>query len=235
MTTLPARDGMYLIQSGVRVDVGLRIRGYHETGYAFPARTRRRETRLVIVHATAAENPPDAVYKNMMNHQNAIGRPQPLSVHFVIDQKGSIFQTADVDSRGAHCAGSYNSFSPNTVSVGIEVIGRLTDFRKVPDKGVARPRVKETIHGREVDVDEMLPAQCDAVAALCEALCALYALPLRVPENQDGTLLFGVMSEKAAQAFTGCSGHMHFEPSKPDPGAYVLQAIQARGRAQRRA
>ncbi len=224
---------MYIIQSGVRVDVGLRVRTYQETGYAFPARTRRRETRLIITHATAAENPPSAVYKNMMGHQNESGRPQPLSVHFVIDHKGTIFQMADVDSRGAHCAGAYASFSPNSVSVGIEVIGRLTDFRKVPSKGIERPRVRETIHGVEMDVDEMLPAQCEAAAQLCEALCTLYALPLRVPERPDGAVSLEMMNEKAAAVFTGCCGHLHVG-AKPDPGAYVLRAIQARGKSQRR-
>lgn len=229
----PPSEGTYVIRSGIRVDVGIRVRTYQETGYAFPSRTRRSLTRMVIAHATAAENPPKEVHRNMLQHLSEQGRPQPLSVHFVIDQKGTIFQMMDTDARGAHCAGAYESFSPNAVSIGIEVIGRLTDWRKVPDKGVVRPRVIERIHGVDLVVDEMLRPQCEATANLCEALCRIYALPLRVPEDAQGEPLLAQLSEADAAKWSGCCGHLHMSGAKPDPGGLVLRAIQERGRPRR--
>lgn len=225
------QEGEYIIKHGARVNVGFRVRTYQETGYAFPGRARA-TTRMVILHGTGAENPPIQVYENMLRHKSALGQIQPLSIHFVIDQKGTIFQMADTESRCAHCAGIYKDFSPNAVSIGIEIIGRLSDFRKVPDKGVSRPRIRERIHGVEIDVDEMLPAQCDAAAKLTETLCALYKLPMRVPEDASGTLSLEMMSERAASSYVGVAGHLHFA-GKPDPGRLALRAVQERGKALR--
>ncbi len=229
-TTTKKAGGTFILRAGQPVEVGLRIKTMRETGYEFPSRMRT-ETRLIINHATGAENYVAQVYENMMRHKSALGQLQPLSVHFIIDQKGTIYQTADADARCAHCAGSYRDFSPNAVSIGIEIVGRLTDWRKVPNKGVVRPRMKETIHGVEMDVDEMLPAQCEAAAQLNEVLCAMYKLPLRVPEeDKSGAVRLETLSQRDAEAFTGCAGHLHFA-SKPDPGRLVLRAIQERGRA----
>jgi hypothetical protein len=225
---MPKTEGESIIRLGTRVPVGFRVRTFQETGYVFPSRMRA-TTRMVILHGTGAENPPSQVYENLLRHKSALGQIQPLSIHFVIDQKGVIYQMADVESRCAHCAGIYKDFSPNAVSIGIELIGRLTDFRKVPDKGVVRMRMRERIHGVEMDVDEMLPAQCDAAAMLCETLCALYKLPLRVPESKDGAVSLEMMSEKDASSWTGCAGHLHFA-GKPDPCRLTLRAIQERGK-----
>lgn len=227
----PTREGESILRNGARVDVGFRVRSMHETGLSFPSRMRV-TTRLVINHATGAENPPAQVYENLLRHKSALGQIQPLSIHFVIDQKGVIYQMADAESRCAHCAGAYKDFSPNAVSIGIEIIGRLTDFRKVPYKGVVRERVRERIHGAEVEVDEMLPAQIEAAVQLNEALCRMYALPMRVPEDKTGALSLTMLSEKDASSFVGCTGHLH-HAGKNDPGAFVLRAIQERGRALR--
>ncbi len=223
------QGGTFILKANTPVEVGFRVKTFRETGYEFPCRVRT-ETRVIINHATGAENYPAQVYENMMRHKSAMGQLQPLSVHFIIDQRGVIYQTADADARCAHCAGIYRDFSPNAVSIGIEIIGRLTDFRKVPNKGVVRPRVRETIHGVEVDVDEMLPAQIEAAVMLNEALCQMYKLPLRVPEDKHGAVRLETLSQEDAEAFTGCAGHLAYA-RKPDPGQEVLRALQERGRA----
>lgn len=214
---------------GQRVDIGLRVMTFDETGFEFVGRPRT-HTRAILCHMTGAENPPAAVYNNMSRHA-VYGKRQPLSVHFVVDQKGVIYQMADAEMRGAHAVGKGGERSANSWSVGIEFICRGADWKKVPARGYTRPRATETIHGERVVYDELFDAQRDAGVALIEALCKVYSLPMRVPEDVKGAVLTRALDDEAYDAFRGVAGHFHVEPGKTDPGLGILRAVQARGRA----
>ncbi len=214
---------------GQRVDIGLRVMTFDETGFEFVGRPRT-HTRAILCHMTGAENPPAAVYNNMSRHA-VYGKRQPLSVHFVVDQKGVIYQMADAEMRGAHAIGKGGERSANGWSIGIEFIGRGADWKKVPARGFHRPRATEVLHGVETTYEELFPAQIHAGVRLCEALCRLYNLPLRVPEDAHGGVFLRELGDDAYDTFRGVLGHLHVEPGKVDPGAGILRAVQARGRA----
>lgn len=212
----------YVICDGRKVQTPFNVVGWARSGYEFRGRNRT-VTKVVVNHATGAENPPSAVYKTLLTHAT-YGKLQPLSIHFVVDRYGEVYQMADTAIRCVHAQDA------NAISIGIEFICRLSDFHKVPDKGVKRERVKARIHGVEVEYDELTPEQIEAGVLLNEFLCGLYALPMVVPENPDGSVYLDQLSDQASQRFVGCTAHLHWHPEKYDAGAGILRAIQARGR-----
>jgi hypothetical protein len=189
------------------------VRTWHETGLKFPATKRRAETRVCLAHWTGAENPPDRVHANMMARR--------LSVHFVIDAAGVVWQMLDADVFGAHCQGA------NAYSVGMEIINRGNGLT-LPDRGVVRPILRERIHGVWTRYAGFTKAQVASCLALCESLCRAYGLPMAVP-TRAGEVLATTMTAAEAKRFRGCAGHMHFERGKVDCGVALLEAIRARG------
>src|SRR5213595_1810369 len=99
----------------------------------FLAPFRTPPTRYVINHWTGAENSARDTYQNMSD--------RGVSVHFIVDQLGEIYQCADTDARLAHC----KSNGGNTYGVGIEIISR--GHGKAPAKGFARSVRTDVIHG----------------------------------------------------------------------------------------
>ena len=199
------------------------VRTWHETGLLFPALKPRKRTDLICLHWTAAENPPDAVHRNMRAHKDEDGKPEPLSVHFVVDQAGVVWQMADANAFAAHAAGV------NERAVGIEIINRGDDTR-VPTKGVQRDTIIEVIHGRQVKYAAFKPAQVVAVVELVQALCEAYGLPMRVP-TEGGDVVPGALSKGQLEAFRGVIGHLHTKGGKRDPGVRLLRLVQAHGGA----
>jgi hypothetical protein len=215
------REGGHIICRGSRVQVPFPVQTWETTGWQFHGRNRT-HGRVIVQHWTGAENAPVNMYANMLNHTNVYKIAEPLSVHFAIDQMGLIYQLADTELKCVHTPGA------NAFSIGIEHIGRGSDLSK-PAKGWERERVTDTIHGHRVRYDNLLPAQIEASVRLNEALCALYGLPMRVPEDAAGKLLSTKLTDEQASVFRGCAGHLHFG-IKNDPGLRLLQAIQERGR-----
>jgi N-acetylmuramoyl-L-alanine amidase-like protein len=213
--------GTYLIMRGMPIDIGVRVKTWHETDLEFVGRPRA-YCSVICAHWTGAENPAASMFHNMTTH-SVLGKKSPLSVHFCIDQRGDIYQMADTEMRGAH-APRVNSFS-----VGIEFIGRGTAL-KAPKRGYDRERVTEHIQGRRVTYDELFDAQVTAGVALIEKLCMLYALPMKVPEDVNGNLITKELSDPMLLSFRGVIGHLHCQ-GKDDPGLKLLRAIQARGKA----
>lgn len=205
---------------GMPVDIGMRVRTWHETGFEFAGRARA-WTGVVCCHWTGAENPAGAMYENMIS-RSVLGKKAPLSVHFCIDQRGDIYQMADTEMRGAHAP------RVNSYSVGIEFVGRGTALKN-PKRGFERDRVTEVIQGRKVTYDELLDAQVTAGVALIEKLCGLYGLPMKVPQDAKGDLVLKELSDPVLEAFRGVIGHCHCQ-GKDDPGARLMRAIQARGK-----
>lgn len=216
---MPAQE---IIVRGVRFRCLAPVRSWHETGLHFITRMRK-ETRFVVVHWTAAENRPAQVVANMRSHMNAQREPEPLSVHFVIDQLGEVYQCADADARCAH-AGENGG---NEFGVGIEVINR--GHGTAPSRGFDRALRTETIHGRPVTYREFYPAQVASVVELCSALCTAYGLPLRVPIS-NGDVHPTVLPPQYLGGYRGVLGHLHLSTvGKVDPGLEVLRRVHATG------
>lgn len=178
----------------------------------------RSETTLVVNHATGAENAPHQVFESLR------ARTPPLSIHFVVDPEGKIFQFADTELRCSH-----TGTDENARSIGIEFVSRGHDF-SVPKKGVARLRKTVRIHGRMVPFDALTPAQVKSGVDLNEALCGLYGLPFRVPKNSAGKLWSGTLATLDALRFTGCVEHLHLKSTKNDCYLEMMAAIDQRAK-----
>lgn len=191
------------------------VRSWRTTGHHFLARTRR-ETRWIVNHWTAAENSAPRTFDNML--------ARGVSVHFIVDQLGEVYQCSDTESRCAHAADN----GGNTYGVGIEIVNRGDG--DAPARSFIRATRTEIIHGRGCSYGEFFPGQIASVVALNQALCAAYGLPMRVP-MKDGDVYSTVLPVRYLESFRGVLGHLHLAAGKRDPGLELLRRIHAAGAA----
>ncbi len=170
-----------------------------------------------------------------------------LSVHFLLDLDGTIYQTCDLAARARHARDA------NDRSVGVEIAhpGCLEDvkglagryvreadgrvrldlpasygLRPVRTRGfVARPArpepVRGAIHGRALTKYDFTDEQYAALARLAAGLSrALPRIRLEAPRGPDGRVLDRAFpgGGAAAAAFEGVVGHYHLQTDKSDPG-----------------
>lgn len=220
----------YIVAGGRQIPCAAPVFQWTQHGMTFPGLKPRRRTDLVTLHWTAAENPEDAMFRNL--------RRSGLSVHFFVNALGGIWQYNDADALAAHASGM------NDRAVGIEIQNRAN---AVADDGkVRRALAKEVIHGREFVYTLFTAAQVHATLALCAALCEAYALPWKVPMEPvtrrisadslkaDGSkqpvmrVIPRKLTEPEFKAFRGMVGHFHWtEKQKRDCGLALLQAVAA--------
>jgi N-acetyl-anhydromuramyl-L-alanine amidase AmpD len=170
-----------------------------------------------------------------------------LSVHFMLDVDGTIYQTLDVKERAWHAT------IANDRSVGIEIahIGAYPSLDARPlrewyatddagrtvvtiperfgDGGVRTPgfrgrparedAVSGTINGSDLVMYDLTPEQYDSLIRLTAALhAALPAIELDYPKGPDGTVLDRALDADEFRSFRGVLGHWHVQRNKIDPG-----------------
>jgi N-acetylmuramoyl-L-alanine amidase len=169
-----------------------------------------------------------------------------LSVHFLLDVDGTIYQTLDVKERAWHATTS------NHRSVGIEVanIGaypaseagvlrqwygsdtyrsRLTLPAWMGDGGVrtpgfvARPAradpVRGVVQGRELVQYDFTPEQYESLIRLTATLCTvLPQISCDVPRDGAGRVVTERLPDDRLAAYHGVLGHFHVQADKVDPG-----------------
>lgn len=170
-----------------------------------------------------------------------------LSVHFMLDIDGTIYQTLDLKERAWHAAHA------NTRSVGIEIanIGayppedpnntlnrwyatddagpRITLPSSMGDGGVrtpgfvgrpARPEpVRGIIHGRMLEQYDLTNEQYESLIKLTAALCTIFPkMKCDYPRTDTGELLTTVMPKNDWETYGGLIGHYHLTTGKIDPG-----------------
>ena len=167
-----------------------------------------------------------------------------LSVHFMLDLDGTIYQTLDLKERAWHAG------SANNRSVGIEIanMGAYRDTKvldqwyahddagpyvqfpeSIGDPGlrtpdfVARPSRPElvtgTVNGRELMQYDLTDAQYDSLIKLTATLCqVLPRIALDYPRDADGRLRDSVLTGDEMANFSGLLGHWHITKGKVDPG-----------------
>lgn len=168
-----------------------------------------------------------------------------LSVHFLLDLDGTIYQTCDLIERCRHAR------EANDRSIGVEIAhpGALEDdptiaaryrrdargpYLEIPERLLpagfrvegfvprpARPEpVRGAIHGRPRTQWDFTEEQYRALARLSAGLARLFPrIRLDVPRGPDGRVLdraFGSPEESAR--FAGVLGHWHLTTDKTDPG-----------------
>ncbi len=152
-----------------------------------------------------------------------------LSVHFLIDNDGTIYQTLDLADGAFHAAGV------NEISIGVELCNRGVVQLDGPEFyrkkfGINRDVVDIVIHNTHYHMWAYTPRQYLAMAALGKALARLLPnLPQVFPE-WNGNLLNTWMQEP--RGFAGYIGHFHITNNKWDPGGFdfkwLAQKIRSR-------
>lgn len=170
-----------------------------------------------------------------------------LSVHFMLDIDGTVYQTLDVKERAWHAT------IANDRSVGIEIanIGayppgaksplaewyskdetgrvRLTIPQRLGDGGVRttgvvfRPArdapVSGEINGRVTEMYDLTPQQYESLIKLTATLCTvLPRIKPECPRDEHGRVLNRTLTKAEFDAFSGVLGHFHIQKEKTDPG-----------------
>ena len=169
-----------------------------------------------------------------------------LSVHFMLDVDGTIYQTLDLKER------AYHATTSNTRSIGIEIanIGAYgakekdpfaqwytvdsngrptltfpswvkTDFHTKDFVGhPARPEpVVGMVQGREMRQYDYTPQQYAALVKLTATLCKTFPkLKCDYPRDASGKLITQKLPDDVLNNFGGVLGHYHVQTNKTDPG-----------------
>lgn len=183
-----------------------------------------------------------------------------LSVHFMLDLDGTIYQTLDLKERAFHAT------IANNHGIGIEIAhpgayprpGQLLSMYPEDDKGrflqvpkwmketgirtpdfVARPArpwiFMGDFNGSRRYMRDYTPEQHRALAHLTATLSKIFPrIPLRYPQDAAGRLVTDALPAAELQAFEGVVGHYHVQKNKQDPGpALDFSVLMERARALR--
>ena len=170
-----------------------------------------------------------------------------LSVHFMLDLDGTIYQTLDLKERAWHATTS------NTRSIGIEIAnmgayptptknsmdewyakdafgktiiripGRF-DGGGIRDQSVPlRPDrdgiVSGAIHGKTYFMYDLTPKQYESLTRLTATLCTVFPnIKCDYPKDNQGRLITERLTDEQLAAYRGVLGHYHVQKDKQDPG-----------------
>jgi N-acetylmuramoyl-L-alanine amidase len=177
---------------------------------------------------------------------NILHNKRGLSVHFMLDLDGTIYQTLDLQERAWHAT------KANDRSIGIEIanIGayppkkaeildrwytsdgferQITLPARFGDGGlrtpefIARPArphaVVGQVQGQWLKAYDLTNEQYEALAKLTAALCRVFPeITCDYPRNPDGSLVTEVLDEETFASYKGLLGHFHVQKNKIDPG-----------------
>ena len=169
-----------------------------------------------------------------------------LSVHFMLDIDGTIYQTVDLKERTWHATTS------NTRSIGIEIANMGAyppgaakaleewyphdargPYIRVPERFgdpmiytknfVGRPAHAELLHGvvqgHDLQQYDFTPEQYAALTKLTAALCKVFPnMPCDYPRDAGGKLVTSKLPDDQLKEYHGVLGHYHVQTNKTDPG-----------------
>jgi hypothetical protein len=152
-------------------------------------------------------------------------KKRKLSVHFLIDNDGTIHQIMDTN----HIAYHAGNRKVNNNSIGVEISnGYYPRYQNIYVKrGFGeRPVLKKSeVHGRTLEPHlGFYPEQKKAFAALAEALNRSYNIPLEVP-MKDGKQVKTVYRDAYRGTFKGIVNHYHITKRKIDCAGFDIQKI----------
>ena len=177
---------------------------------------------------------------------NVLQDHRDLSVHFMLDIDGTIYQTLDLKERAWHAT------IANDRSVGIEIANMgcyvksdenpldnwylhtngqtiITIPKSLGDGGVrtkgfvghpARPDlITGVVQGKERVQYDFTPQQYAALVKLTATLCRVFPrIECKYPVDSDGKLITKTLSRDDFRAYHGVLGHYHIQTDKDDPG-----------------
>jgi hypothetical protein len=186
--------------------------GYEPTHYRKRA---KRTPKMFVAHW-------DACLSTAQMHQ--VTKERGLSVHFGIDNDGTIYQLLDTKDIAWHARGI------NTQSIGVEIANpvKLRYNARYKKKGQPLRKVvlDDVIHGKKCPPYlDFYPVQLEAFKALARAVCKAHNIPLAAPLDKSGALVRGVDRRVQGRSFRGIVGHYHVTNTKTDPGRMPLDEI----------
>lgn len=168
-----------------------------------------------------------------------------LSVQFMLDLDGTIYQTLDCKERAWH-AGIANDRSvgieianigayPNTKTLEqwyamdgqgwpyVTIPGWMEERHLLTPNFKARPSRRElvrgVVNGRELMQYDYTDQQYEALVKLTATLVRVFPnIKLDIPRDANGAVRPEVLSEEEWQAYAGLIGHSHISKGKSDPG-----------------
>lgn len=147
-----------------------------------------------------------------------------LSVHFLIDNDGTVFQTLDV----LDCA--FQAAGVNEISVGVELCNRGDALRYPNDYHGRRDKVTCRINGHQWLAYAYTPAQLASMVSLGRAMARLFPnLPPEFPVGGDGDQLWATLTD--VRQYTGYLGHYHVSANKWDPGPFDFKSFASQIRS----
>jgi N-acetylmuramoyl-L-alanine amidase len=184
-----------------------------------------------------------------------------LSVHFMLDLDGTIYQTMDLKERARHATSSNNR------SVGIEIANKgayetgekdpLAEWYKKDATGrvtltippvfgshpvytahfVGHPARRELVNGeiqgKKLRQYDFTPQQYEALAKLTATVCTIFPkIKCDYPRDAAGKLVQHKLDGPSLQKYEGVLGHYHIQTDKVDPGP-ALQWDYVIGEARR--
>jgi len=170
-----------------------------------------------------------------------------LSVHFMLDVDGTIYQTLDLKERAWHAT------IANSRSVGIEIanIGAYPVSSKedpldqwyphdssgqrrlalpiyvkkgnLPADFVGRPIRQDLmvgdVQGKTLKMYDLTPQQYDSLIKLTATLCKVFPkIKCDYPKDERGQLIAHKLGKEQYDAYEGVLGHYHIDLGKTDPG-----------------
>jgi N-acetylmuramoyl-L-alanine amidase len=149
-----------------------------------------------------------------------------ISVHFAIDNDGTIYQFMDMNDIAWHAGGK----TWNNKSIGVEIANayypKYQGWYKKNGLG-ERPLVEgATVHGKTLDpFMDFYPEQYEALKALMKAVHEATGIPLEAPLDRSGNTNTTVSKKAADGRFEGFVSHYHLKRGKIDCANLDLKTI----------
>jgi len=149
-----------------------------------------------------------------------------ISVHFLIDNDGTIYQTLDMQ-HGAWHAGSERA---NRASVGVEISNAYYPKYQgwyVKNGFGERPMVENAwVHHNKLDpFMGFYPKQIEALKSLWRAIHKATGIPLETPLNQFGSTSTQYEQEVTYGKFSGFVSHYHVSKRKIDCAGLDIKSL----------
>ena len=152
-----------------------------------------------------------------------------ISVHFLIDNDGTIYQMLDTQHKAWH-AGIPRYEGGNSKGIGVEIANAYyTKYQSwYVKRGFGERPVQEHgyVHGKTLKPFlDFYPVQLEALKALWKACHIGIGIPLEYPKNSSGHIETGVHKECERGKFEGICNHYNFIRTKIDCAGLDLPTL----------
>jgi N-acetylmuramoyl-L-alanine amidase len=170
-----------------------------------------------------------------------------LSVHFMLDIDGTIYQTLDLKERAWHATiansrsigieianmGSYPVNDPNPLAqwyqpdsdgrVRLMIPGERKPGEPDTSATVLRPireeKIVGNVQGQQLVQYDFTPQQYEALTKLTATLCTVFPkIRCDYPRDEKGQLITHKLPDQEYARYQGVLGHYHVQTNKVDPG-----------------